>query len=141
MNKEDFCTYSQAVRLKKLGFDWECIAKYGAEPDGKPILVGSTVFVFRNSEEKGRDATAPTLAHAQKWLREEHSLYVDISTHGKHCWTTNIVGYSDEDIPKGYLHPVNVEVFDLFEQALSAGLDVALELLEENSKKLTRYGM
>lgn len=131
MNKEDFVSYSQAVRLKKLGFDWECIAKYAVEPDGKPILVGSTAFVFRNSEEKGRDVAAPLLSQAQKWLRERHSLHVDISTHGKHCWTANIVGYDDEDIPKGYLHPVNVEVFDSFEQALSAGIDAALDLLEE----------
>ena len=40
MNQEDFVSYDQALRLKNLGFDWECIAKYGAEPDGKPILFG-----------------------------------------------------------------------------------------------------
>ena len=133
--KEDFCTYSQAVRLKKLGFDWECIAEYGVEPDGKPILIGSTAFVFRNPEEKGRDVTAPSLSQATKWLRDVRGLIVCCEPRF-YRGRRPLMGYDYHLYNKedgSYSHIASKEVYDTYEAALSAGLDAALKLLEENS--------
>lgn len=75
MEAADYCDYKLSLALKTVGFDEPCIAQWACEPDGKPMLVGSTAFVFSNAELKGRDVTAPLLFHAQKWLREKKGIY------------------------------------------------------------------
>lgn len=75
MNNEDYASYELALKLKACGFDEPCIA-WACEPDGKPMLLGSTAFVFSNAELKGRDVSAPLLFHAQKWLREAKGIDV-----------------------------------------------------------------
>lgn len=129
--KEDFVSYDQAVRLKKLGFDWECIAEYAVEPDGKPILVGSTAFVFRNSEEKGRDVAAPSLSHAQKWLREVKGIAINVMAHDGGKYDYDIVflpnaAECDGDIDRS-------PWYRAYEGALVDGIDDVLKLLEEKS--------
>lgn len=54
MNK-DFASYELALALGKAGFDEPCIAQWAVEPDGKPMFIGSTAFVFHNADLKGRD--------------------------------------------------------------------------------------
>lgn len=58
MNNEDYVSYELALKLKACGFNEPCIAQWACEPDGKPILLGSTAFVFSNAELKGHDVTA-----------------------------------------------------------------------------------
>ncbi len=125
MNTEDFVTYKQAVTLKKCGFDLPCIAQWAAEPDGKPYLMGSTAFVFRNSECKGRDVCAPTLAQAAKWLREvkEIKIYSMYDYFDKmwyfHC------GLRLNSIKN------SATVYSTYESALSTGIDAALDIVKE----------
>lgn len=139
-NSQDFCSYSLALKLKRAGFDEPCIAQWACEPDGKPMLLGSTAFVFRNAELKGRDVTAPLLYHAQKWLREGAMLHVgacpavptlkwyfyidDLNQHvNPHDgelmtrWDTDMQEKADE------------RLYDSYECALSAGIYAALDLL------------
>lgn len=79
MEATDYCSYELSKTLKACGFDEPCIAEWACEPDGKPILLGSTAFVFSNAELKGRDVTAPSLYQAQKWLRKVKNIIVDVS--------------------------------------------------------------
>lgn len=127
METTDYVDYPTAVALKKCGFDEPCIAQWACEPDGKPILLGSTAFVFSNAELKGRDVTAPLLFHAQKWLREKWGIAVSVQAReiqGELWYSADIVttkGF-DELVDGGFDY---LE----YEAALSAGLNAALDLL------------
>lgn len=128
METNDYCSYELSKALKAAGFDEPCIAQWACEPDGKPMLFGSTAFVFSNAELKGRDVTAPLLYHAQKWLREKRDLCVTVYAqpyNGLPYYTGYILYEGDE-----------TEVFDKdghwfgdYEEALSETLSSALDLL------------
>ena len=128
MEAADYVSYELAVKLKECGFDEPCIAQWACEPDGKPILVGSTAFVFSNAELKGRDVTAPLLFHAQKWLREKGiAVSVQANEIQGELW------YSADIITTKGVNELVDGGFDYmgYEAALSAGIAAALELIKE----------
>lgn len=130
MKTTDYCDYKLSLALKSAGFDEPCIAQWACEPDGKPMLVGSTAFVFSNAELKGRDVTAPLLYHAQKWLRER-AIEVDInpmfSHGGRDGYDWDVYDdFSDYPAIRGTL-----PFAETYEQALSAGISAALELIKK----------
>ena len=135
------CSYPLSLTLKECGFDELCIAQWACEPDGKPLLLGSTAFMFSNAELKGRDVTAPSLYHAQKWLREVKSIDVlvwncacgygwEISKADANSRGTTLMDYDDngEDKDSG--------MWLTYEKALAAGIEAALQLLD-NKKRMT----
>lgn len=145
MNNEDYVSYELALKLKECGFDEPCIAEWACEPDGKPILLGSTAFVFSNAELKGRDVTAPLLYHAQKWLREAIQLHVGaypaVPTRKWHFYIDDLNQHVnphdgelmtrwDEDMQE----KADERLYDSYECALSAGIASALELIEQENK-------
>jgi hypothetical protein len=77
MNKE-FCTYEQALALKKLGFDEPCLAYYN-----KKELFSFTQIC--NEPLKGHyikmsnRLCAPFYSQAFRWFREKHNLYSEIN--------------------------------------------------------------
>lgn len=128
MNNQDYCSYELALKLKACGFDEPCIAQWACEPDGKPILVGSTAFVFSNAELKGHDVTAPLLYHAQKWLREKGiAVSVQANEIQGELW------YSADIITTKGINELVDGGFDymVYEAALSAGIFAALELIKK----------
>lgn len=125
---EDFVNYELSKALKACGFDEPCIAQWACEPDGKPILLGSTAFVFSNAELKGRDVTAPLLFHAQKWLREKKGFFVEVTSEALHDWDYFILEL-DEDVNAGLAR--GKEIYESYEQALSAGISASLQLIEK----------
>ncbi len=138
MNTEDFVSYEQAIKLKECGFDRVCIAKWAVEPDGKPILMGSTAFVFKNSECKGRDVCAPMLSQAAKRLREVNGLFINIwlcaAGYGwtiEKCGNLNCNGTFVAEHDENSGDDEDSGMFTTFEKALSAGIDAALELIKE----------
>lgn len=119
---EDSVSYEQAKRLKELGFDWKTHAWYNTHgelwtkcPQAYP---------------------APTLAQVQKWLREvkEIFVYAHISVgprvKGKHYW---IITSKDGEVLDSIPFVKLFQLFDSYEQALSAGIDKALEILKQQS--------
>ena len=142
METTDYVDYPTAVALKECGFDEPCIAQWACEPNGKPILVGSTAFVFSNAELKGRDVTAPLLFHAQKWLREGATLHVGaypaVPTRKWHFYIDDLNQHVnphdgelmtrwDEDMQE----KADERLYDSYECALSAGIATALELIKK----------
>lgn len=124
---EDFVSYELAVKLKKCGFDEPCIAQWSVEPDGKPMLLGSTAFVFSDAELKGRDVAAPLLYHAQKWLRSKGiEVYVLLATdNDRYEWSIYNRNVRDNiDSSRG-------DDYKTYESALSAGIARALELIKK----------
>lgn len=136
---EDYVSYELALKLKACGFDEPCIAQWACEPNGKPILVGSTAFVFNNAELKGRDVTAPLLYHAQKWLREKWGIHVDACIYsdcstdadGKVCDKWDFWGFELYAVVGGYRMIDDDGEYDSYEQALTEGIKSALELIKK----------
>lgn len=139
---EDYVSYELALKLKACGFDEPCIAQWACEPNGKPILVGSTAFVFSNAELKGRDVTAPLLFHAQKWLREGATLHVGaypaVPTRKWHFYIDDLNQHVnphdgelmtrwDEDMQE----KADERLYDSYECALAAGISASLELIKK----------
>lgn len=133
MNEEDFVTLEVAKLLKNKGFNKICDAGYFiADGEIAPLFFGT----FRNKEEghvSGHIA-APTLYEAQKWLREKHNCYIQVTyeayktrvnylvqvlfyePNDDDCWSNKSTGkYGD-----------NAE-FDSFENALNFGISEALK--------------
>ena len=70
MINEDYVFYETAKLLKEKGFDELTYASFSS--DGKETYYGYRAV--------GDDISRPTLQMAMKWLREVHSLYIDIVT-------------------------------------------------------------
>ena len=134
--KEDLCTYEQAIKLKDMGFDEPCYNFWSLEPDGKPLVITSTLCIVRSSDLKGRDVTAPFLWQAQKWLREK-GIHISVNPYCK-VYNPNICDAEDcawsfelHSVPFGRWLEKSKGEFDAYELALSAGIDAALELLTD----------
>lgn len=138
--KENFVSYNQAVRLKKLGFGGNGLKNYTPQgyykfPNGyvSPIKHDGDGILVQFRKENAEKIPAPSLSQAQKWLREEHNLHIIV-------WPYNYSGSINnkyqfrmfEDVLNSDLSNPTCG-FDNYEPALSAGLDAALKLLEENS--------
>lgn len=124
MKQEDFVTYEQAVKLKELGFDWECRHWYFNPTRNKVFICIHDCFDYKDMTR------APSLALAAKWLRTENNLCVcsfcKIDRRGryKYQWMLTFLKEDKSVTPDDIF-------FDTYEEALSAGIDKALELIKE----------
>lgn len=130
MGRQDFVPYPIAVRMKDCGFDDPCYSRWALEPDGKPMLVGSTAFVFRNSECKGRDAAAPLLSQAHRWLREKKGIELHVVPRWINAYEVVGLILGESAIGTKYIFDLwnNKKPYLSYEAALSAGIYAALEL-------------
>lgn len=80
MKTEDFVTYDQAVKLKKLGFNWGCQAYFEDYVDELNRHHRKIRFNAVANDMLHKDfCSAPTLAQARKWIFEKFGLWVEIS--------------------------------------------------------------
>lgn len=124
MEHEDYVSFEQAFKLKSLGFNWKCYTWY--HWDNWCGLTRSGMYENHNMFQKG--ISAPTLAQAQKWLREKYQIQCNAD-------------YNDED-KKWYwwVYPFskdasNMEISDditypTYEEALSNAIDKAIEFIK-----------
>lgn len=135
---EDYVTFEQAKCLKELGFDWKCNHYYHTQTkEFSPVDwfdYDSSIDaddLYTSNSPKGVISYrifAPTLAQTQKWLREIKNIIVlatcSIDYEQGHEW----YWFVDKDVHIGFPE----QFYDTYEQALSAGIDKALEFLKEN---------
>lgn len=139
--KEDFVTYSQAVKLKELGFDWECNHYYNTQYE--KFL---PVEWFHYSSDVDADdlyesnppksiitsrVSAPTLTQAQKWLREIKEIDIIVCP----IIPKNIKKYHcviDKNNDLDFRLSME-KLHDNYESALSTGIDKVLEILKEDN--------
>lgn len=130
MTHEDYVTFEQAQQLKQLGFDLECNHYYHLY-DELPTL--SVLSEYENSNKFDKNWSAPTLAQAQKWLREkgiEVGAFADFDgelPNGKWMWLMrkfNTHLYDTEFTEE------NIN-YNSYEEALSEGINKALKILKE----------
>ena len=127
---EDYCSFEQCVRLKELGFDWECNHVYKKDFFNQWIFFHCLQDAYGNHNQGGESEpifiSAPTLSQAQKWLREKgYIILIYTLARAKQC-----VFYWKLYNSKGWQIKVSEDNFDTYEQSLSAGIDRALELLK-----------
>lgn len=134
METTDFCSYELSKRLKDCGFDEPCDHYYNGH--GNLNRYADTDRINRNTNgHHTPSCSAPTLAHAQKWLREKKKIDVlvyncacgygwEISKADADSRGTTLMDYDDngEDRDSG--------MWLTYENALSAGINVALQLLD-----------
>lgn len=133
MNKEDFVSFSQACKLKALGFNERVFCRYNKNGkfETNKWAVDDAGYVC--ADELCYDCniydsycSAPTLAQACKWLRSKGwsvQVYLNGVRTAYFARVWKIEMNSDVVEVKGQ--------FDTYEQAQSAGIDVALGLLEK----------
>lgn len=140
METTDFCSYELSKRLKDCGFDEPCDHLYNCH--GNLNRYADTDRINRNTNgHHTPSCSAPTLAHAQKWLREKKGIAINVIAHdrsdryveGKYHWSEAYLpnfkesGLQWADWFIYGKHPL----FDTYEEALSDGLNQMLQLIEK----------
>ena len=137
MNNEDYVSYELALALKKCGFDEPCDHYYCAFDNETDVRFWSVHPAqsqngFTNPDGKVI-ADAPTLAHAQKWLREKKM--IDVLVYNCACGYTwevskamNGTGLIEFD-EKG--DDESSGCWTSYEGSLSAGISASLELIKK----------
>lgn len=98
LTEKDYCDKDTAIALQKLGYN----NKY-CRDDGTPVI---------------------SLYEAQKWLREEYNLHLEI-TYSPSCWTGKIYDLKELDYIKGFTF------FESFEDTLHTLIKEAVKILKE----------
>ena len=148
--KEHYVSYSQAVALKRLGFaekvNHAYLKKISIEPE---VSVGDLKEVHskdpknyndnRKGAEKGQFFySAPRLDQAAEWVRDCKGLHVspdpylvcDYDTGGSVYYERYLWSFELKKIPSGdYMKVADGGEYESYDEALSAGIDKALELL------------
>lgn len=134
METTDYCSYELSKALKACGFNEPCDHYYTNEdaPEGTAWIVPTT-----DREDFNADSgcpfckplcSVPTLAHAQKWLREKGiAVSVQVNEIQGELW------YSADIITTKGINELVDGGFDYmgYEAALSAGISAALELIKK----------
>lgn len=143
MATADYCDYKLSLALKAAGFDEPCDHYY--TPNKAIRIVKDNALAPEITNNRFLDeiadgcCTAVSLWQAQKWLREKWGIHVDVCIYsdystdadGRKCdewryWASNIM------LVETAQTIVEVdEVCDSYEQALSAGISAALELIKK----------
>lgn len=136
MSNEDYVSYEIAKRLKALGFDYPCYFYYTEEdaPDGCVWHTTSEEAPIDYNRSIYAGCSMPTLAQAQKWLREKKQWHVEVCING--C--RNMFGVelwemkANGDAFRLQHEDGHAMLYDTYESALSAGIEAALKLIEED---------
>jgi hypothetical protein len=104
MNRE-FIPYEQAIELKELGFDEECLAIYNINEELETGYYQNKYVI-----------AAPLYQQAFRWFREKYDLFISIMHYEN--------GYSINDLRR----------FDIYEEAELACLKNLIEIVNTKEK-------
>jgi len=120
--QNEFLPYDRALKLKQLGFDEPCFARFSK--DGDLLIAHTEKYIIDNGVDRSEFFTlAPLFQQAFRWFREEHGLGHMINGIGYESFLFNIGGL--------------VTVFPMFktyEEAELACLDKLIEIVELKNK-------
>ncbi len=127
---EEFVTLETAKLLKEKGFKEDVFTFYEVDCVEGDMILSETYDESENFNEKNDCLSAPSQSLAQKWLRETKNIHI--------CVYNCACGYGYE-ISKAdngthitssvYEGPNDGGKWDIYEEALEAGLQEALKLI------------
>ena len=142
METTDYVSYELAVKLKAAGFDEPCDHIYMRDRKSDTWEFADWTVEERNYNKRKRPIlaiSAPTLWQAQKWLRKKWGIHVDAcvfsdystDADGNVCDRWDFWGFDLYAVVGGYRMIDDDGEYDSYEQALSAGISAALELIKK----------
>ena len=129
LTQKDYCDYYSSVALKELGYDELCEGYYHLTDDEDYNQLSFELCYgrdFQNSLNRWR-AGAPLLYEAQKWLREEKGIYIEIPT----SFMDNGVWKFSFRLQTREFYDRAIGEWDSYEEALSEGIKGAIKILKE----------
>lgn len=149
LNEKDYCDYDTCVALKELGFRERCVAYYDTA-DNVGLLYNTQytcdvipcqyddLLESRNSATE-YEVDAPTLYEAQKWLREEKRICVEITCcAGGYVWELCKAYHKDWFSGGTTIYDNAIDAmlkdcsrYESYEEALLEGVKAAIKLLKE----------
>ena len=147
---KDFVTYEQAVKLKDLGFNWhnqysqmyyatQNYCEGNNQVSFDTICPGNLISSPRMKEDEDYGwiededycVLAPTLAEAQRWLREVKEIDViaipTFGEYGKKKYRWQIIIYKED-----FGNEDESTTIYTYEEALSIGINEALKIIENH---------
>jgi len=125
--KELFVTYEQALALKDLGFDEDCLGRWLAiteweKPTGEiKLQLGVKVEDYDKNQ-----CLAPLKSQVFKWIRKNSSINGIVSYYGKDQWNIEILDYKGNELIQ-----IEDNTFWSYEEAESACIDKLIELVKQ----------
>ena len=135
LTEKDYCDYDTCVALKELGYKVPTSAYYMPNNNqlifvSNPCRGGYVIDCFRSQNSFPKDVMtsnyidAPTMWEAQKWLRENCSLHIEV------CWFCNMWYEYEVKEAEGKV-VAEGSAFPNYEEALSTAVRMAVEYLKE----------
>lgn len=141
METTDYCSYELSKALKAAGFDEPCDHYwYKVYTNSDEMEICQAVADdYNNDGWSVPHCSAPHIYHAQKWLREKWGIHVDAcvfsdystDADGKVCDRWDFWGFDLYAVVGGEKMIDDDGEYDSYEQALSAGISAALELIKK----------
>lgn len=143
METTDYCNYDLSLALKAAGFDEPCDHYWSKEfaNSDKVVLRQASADDYNNDDWDVPHCSAPLIYHAQKWLREKLLLnvgvnpaiptlkwqfYIDDLNQHINPHDGELMTRWDDDMQER----ADERLYDSYEQALTEGLESALELIK-----------
>ncbi len=129
MTTDDYVSYPLALALKKAGFDYPCYFYYTRKdsPDDHVYSTTSEEAPIDYNRSVYAGCSMPTLAQAQKWLREVKKWHIIVEPR---IWEQQVYDFKLWHYYRGYENANRGFDYLSYELALSAGIAAALELIE-----------
>lgn len=136
LTENDFCDYDTCVALKELGYEIPTSAYYMPNNNqlifvSNPFRGGYVIDCFCSHNSFPKDVMtsnyidAPTMWEAQKWLREEKHLHIEVRWYSNLRYEYEVKEAEGKVIAEGCAFPT-------YEEALSTAVRMAVESLKEN---------
>ena len=145
-NNQDYCSYELSKALKACGFDEPCDHYYAYDEESKikHLLISASPSEWdwnyaELPEFVHPECSAPLLFHAQKWLREKWDWHIDVSpaadcsldADGQVCEEWNYWAFDIMHVISTRRIVESMEQYGSYEEALSAGISAAQELIKK----------
>ena len=142
--RESYVSIETAKMLKEVGFDWEVNHWYADKPGDTELYEDYARPMNANQyfdpDHYCQAFSAPTLAVAQRWLREQHRMHICVSSimHFS-CQEWYMCSYkyeTEKDIVFNYAttNENKHNTFRTYEDALETGINKCLIILLEEKK-------
>ena len=135
LTEKDYCDYDTCVALKELGYNqYTSLRSYAGKGgvrlwdfDGEPNYKEGELIALSDMYDiprDGNEVAAPSLYEAQKWLREEKHLHIEVRWYCNMWYEYEVKEAEGKVLAEG-------SAFKTYEEALSTAIYMATEHLKE----------